>query len=153
MVRIERLENGRTRVTALANFHARIVGDLIVDEGHQERREFRLEAEVAGQTMAFSITAVEFAAMGWVLKRLGPQAIVYPGQQQQARAAIQWLSGQIRQERIFAHLGWRKHGPDWVYLHAGGALGVDGPVPGVQVRLPTALQSYCLLYTSDAADE
>ena len=145
MVRIERLENGRTRVTAVANFHAQIVGDRIVDEGHQERREFRLEAEVAGQALVFSVTAAEFAAMGWVLKRLGPQAIVYPGQQQQVRAAIQWLSGEIRQERIFAHLGWRKHGPDWVYLHAGGALGRDGAVPGVQVQLPTALQSYCLL--------
>src|ERR1022692_1623595 len=128
MVRIERLENGRTRVTAVANFHAQIVGDRVVDEGHQERREFRLEAEVAGQALVFSITAAEFAAMGWVLKRLGTQAIVYPGQQQQVRAAIQWLSGEIRQERIFAHLGWRKHGPDWVYLHAGGALGRDGAV-------------------------
>ena len=67
------------------------------------------------------------------------------GQQHHARVAIQWLSGQIRQERIFAHLGWRKHGPHWMYLHAGGALGVDGPLPSVQVQLPATLQSYQLL--------
>ena len=43
------------------------------------------------------------------------------------RAAIQVLSGAIRQERMFAHLGWRQHGPNWVYLHATGAMGADGP--------------------------
>ena len=150
MVRIEPPEKGRAKVTALANFSARIVGDLIVDDGDQERREFRLEAEVAGQALTFSVSAVEFAGMGWVLKRLGPQAIVYPGQQHHARAAIQWLSGQIRQERIFAHLGWREHGPHWMYLHAGGALGVDGPLPSVQVQLPAALQSYQLLPSQNA---
>jgi hypothetical protein len=53
--------------------------------------------------------------MDWVLKHLGPQAIIYPGQQQHARAAIQWLSGPIRQERILSHLGWSKQGPDCVY--------------------------------------
>jgi hypothetical protein len=37
------------------------------------------------------------------------------------------LSGTIRQEQIFAHLGWRKHGTQWVYLHAWGALGANGP--------------------------
>ena len=82
--------------------------------------------------------------MGWVLNKLGPQAIIYPGQQQHARAAFQWLSGEIRQEQVFAHLGWRRHGSHWVYLHAGGALGADGSQAGVQVQLPVALQSYQL---------
>ena len=67
--------------------------------------------------------------MNWVLHRLGPQAIVYPGQHQHARAAIQWFSGPIRQERIFTHLGWRKQGAQYVYLHAGGALGAADPSP------------------------
>jgi hypothetical protein len=116
-----------------------------VDDGDQERRQFRVEADVAGQTLAFRVAAVEFSGMGWVLKKLGPQAIVYPGQQYHARAAIQSLSGQIRRERIYAHLGWRRHGTQWVYLHAGGALGVEGPVAGVQAQLPAALQSYQLL--------
>jgi hypothetical protein len=152
MVRTEQMENGRKKITALANFHARIIGDLILDDGDQQRREFRMEAEVAGQTLAFSVSAFEFARMSWVLNKLGPQAIIYPGQQHHARAAIQCLSGQIRQERIFAHLGWRKHGPHWVYLHGGGALGVDGPLPSVQVQLPAALQSYHLLPSKNAAE-
>jgi hypothetical protein len=152
MVRTEQMEGGRKKITVLANFNARIAGDLIVDDGDQERREFRMEAEVAGRISAFSVSAFEFARMSWVLNKLGPQAIIYPGQQHHARAAIQCLSGQIRQERIFAHLGWRKHGSRWVYLHAGGALGVDGLLAGVQVQLPAALQSYHLLPSKNAAE-
>jgi hypothetical protein len=33
--------------------------------------------------------ASEFATMRWVMNRLGPTAIIYPGQQQHPRAAIQ----------------------------------------------------------------
>ena len=54
------------------------------------------------------------------------------------------VSGAIHQEHIYAHLGWRRHGSQWVYLHAGGALGVGGPVNGLQVQPPAALQHYQL---------
>jgi hypothetical protein len=150
IVHIERLQKGGSKVTTVTNFHARIVGDLILDDSDEERREFSIEAELAGQTLVFAVSAAEFGRMGWVLKKLGPQAIIYPGQQQHARAAIQWLSGQIKPERIFAHLGWRKHGPHWVYLHAGGALGADGPLSGVQVQLPDALKPYQLVPSKEA---
>jgi hypothetical protein len=93
----------------VANFTARIVRDLILDDGAEQRCEFAVEAELPGGKQGFVVSAAEFGRMGWVLKQLGPHAIIYPGQQQHARAAIQWLSGSIRQERIFAHLGWRKH--------------------------------------------
>jgi len=142
MVRVEQRENGQFKTTAVANFHARIVRDVLVSDGQEEKREFGVEAELGGQRIAFSVSAVEFSRMGWVLNKLGPQAIIYPGQQQHARAAIQWLSGEIRQDHILAHLGWRKHGEHWVYLHAGGALGAGGMLSGVQVQVPVALQSY-----------
>ncbi|HXP85101.1 MAG TPA: hypothetical protein VN841_10295 [Bryobacteraceae bacterium] len=142
MVRAERTTNGRFKSTAVANFKARIVRDIIVDDGETERRDFGIEAELDGRTLSFTLSAAEFGRMGWVLSTLGPQAIIYPGQQQHARAAIQWLSGLVRQERIFSHLGWRKHGPHWVYLHAAGALGAEGPVSDLQVQLPAALQHY-----------
>ena len=152
MVRREQLANGRARCTTVANFTARIVSDIVLDDGTEERREFGMEAELAGRRVAFVVSAAEFARMGWVLSRLGPQAIVFPGQQQHARAAIQYISGAIQQERIFAHLGWRKHGGQWVYLHAGGALGADGPVDGLQVHLPAALQHYHLRWASSAVE-
>jgi hypothetical protein len=142
MVRCERLDNGRRKVTAVANFTARIVGDLVLDDEAELRREFAVEAELGGQRISFSVSAAEFGRMGWVLNKLGPQAILYPGQQQHARAAIQWLSGAIRQERIFTHLGWRRQDPDWVYLQAGGAVGAQGLRCDVRVQLPAALEHY-----------
>src|SRR5438552_182292 len=149
MVRREQLADGRWKCTAVANFSARIVSDIILDDGEQQRRHFGVEAEVAGRRLAFAVPAAEFGRMGWVPKQLGPQAILYPGQQQHARAAIQMLSGEIRQERIFAHLGWRQQGPDWVYLHAGGAVGAAGPCADLQVQLPAALQQYRLPLPKD----
>jgi hypothetical protein len=140
------------RHTPLANFTARIVGDILRDDGEQERREFGMGADIRGCKVAFPISAVEFGRMNWVLRRLGPQAIVYPGQQQHARAAIQWFSGPIRQERIFTHLGWRKQGTEYMYLHAGGALGADGPLSGVEVQLPSTLQLYQMRPPGDSSE-
>jgi hypothetical protein len=142
MVRREQLENGRGKFTAVANFSARIVRDIVLDDDTGQSRKFGMEAELGGRRLAFVVPAVEFGRMGWVLRELGPQAIIYPGQQQHARAAIQWLSGSIQQERIFTHLGWRKRDGQWVYLHAGGALGAQGPRGDLRVELPAALQHY-----------
>ena len=123
MVRREELGNGRVKFTPIANFSARIVQDIVCDDDAEQQRDFCLEAELAGQRVAFVVPAAEFNRMNWVLRQLGPQAIIYPGQQQHARAAIQSLSGPIRQERVFTHLGWTKPGPHWVYLQAGGPVG------------------------------
>src|SRR5579871_2814116 len=133
------------RATALTNFDARIVSDFVLDDGERERREFGVEADLGGRKIAFVLSAAEFARMDWPLNRLGPRAIIYPGQKQHARAAIQWLSREIRQEHIYTHLGWRKHGPHWVYLHAAGALGPDGLQTGLQVQVPAALECYQVL--------
>jgi len=152
MVRQEKLQGGRLKITPVANFHACIVCDILIDDGEQERREFGIEAVVGETRLAFFVSAAEFGRMSWVASRLGPQAILYPGQQQHARAAIQWLSGQVRQERIFSYTGWKKHGTQWMYLHAGGALGADGLIPGIQVRLPDALQAFEIGLPQDSDD-
>src|ERR1035441_350516 len=144
MVRQERLADGRHRLIPVANFRACIVSDIILDDGVEQQRHCGVEAELDGQKVVFTVPAVEFGRMGWVLPRLGPRAIIYPGQTQHARAAIQELSGPIRQERIFSHLGWRKPDLDWVYLHAGGALGAAGLRSDWQVQLPAPLQDYRL---------
>jgi hypothetical protein len=142
IVRVEQHESGRIKTMQIANFNARIVRDLILDDGEAQRRHFGVEAELGGRTVAFSVSAIGFSRMGWVLHKLGPEAIIYPGQQQHARAAIQWLSGEIPQEHVFSHLGWRKHGQRWVYLHAGSAQGVDGIFSGFAGRVPEVLQCY-----------
>jgi len=150
MVRVEQLKNGHGKSTSIANFTARIVTDIIRDDGEEESRDFGVEADLCGRKLVFAVRASEFSRMGWVLQKLGPQAVIYPGQQQHARAAIQMLSGTIRQERVFAHLGWRKHGPHRVYLHAPVAIGADVPVSGLQVHLPADLRHYQLRRPEDA---
>jgi hypothetical protein len=149
MVRREPLANGRFKIIPLANFSARIVRDLVFDDGEHRRRAFVVEAELDGRRIEFPVSASEFGRMGWILDKLGPHAILYPGQQQHARAAIQYLSSPVRQERIFARMGWLKHGSDWVYLHAAGALGAAGPLTGLELQLPTTLRHYRLAWPED----
>jgi hypothetical protein len=151
MVRCEQLANGRRKVTAVANFTARIVRDLVLDEDAEAGREFGVEAKLGGQRLSFSVSATEFGRMGWVPNKLGPQAIIYPGQQQHARAAIQWLSGVVRQERIFTHTGWHREGTDWVYLQGGGAVGPEGLRCEAQVQLPAALKYFQMRPPADPA--
>ena len=143
MVRYQRLPNGVLKITPLTNFHARIVQDAVLDDGERQQREFGIEAALGGATVRFSVSAAEFGRMGWVLSQLGSQAIIY-GQHQHARAVIQSLSGAIGQKRISTHSGWRQEGFQWICLHSGGAIGSEGPVSGIEVQMPTALQAYHL---------
>ena len=42
--------------------------------------------------------------------------------------AIKTLSGNVSTGRIYGHIGWRLINEEWVYLHAGGAIGANGLV-------------------------
>src|SRR5438874_785271 len=53
--------------------------------------------------------------------------------------ALQMLSSDVRRETVYAHTGWRDVGGRWVYLHAGGAIGADGPSARLRVALPPHL--------------
>jgi len=145
---VRRIElNGRTRTVPIANFVARIVRDVVVDDGADQIREFEIVVETPTGKLCFQISAGEFSRMNWVLDRLGPQAIIYPGQHQHARAAIQCLSGNVQQQHTYSHLGWRWQGAGWIYLHTGGAIGTNAIKVGV--RLPAALEGYGLELPSD----
>jgi hypothetical protein len=53
------------------------------------------------------------------------------------------IKGWMRSDRqIYTHTGWRIVDGRWLYLHAGGAIGVGGTIGGVNVRLPSALNRY-----------
>src|ERR1700693_2022795 len=60
MVRVEQLPSGARKCTPIANFTARIVTDMIRDDGEEQRRDFRVEAEVDGQRLVFDVAAAEF---------------------------------------------------------------------------------------------
>jgi hypothetical protein len=130
----------------LANFQARITADIAEDDGAELRHFLELEAELNGHLSRFIIPVVQFKAMGWVTEQLGAKAVVFPGfgLQDHLRAAIQLLSSEVVQRQIYSHTGWRKLGEEWVYLHAGGAIGQSGLVPDVTVHLPDALAGFRL---------
>jgi hypothetical protein len=67
--------------TPLTNFTAKIIGDVIIDDGTDEKpRHFELEAVFNGRTHRFSIPAAQFSGLGWVPEHLGAQALVFPRQ-------------------------------------------------------------------------
>jgi hypothetical protein len=130
----------------LTNFCALIATDILDDDGAEIRRRFEMEARLNGWCRRFTVTADAFAGLGWVTEQLGARAIVYPGLglRDHARAAMQVLSGEVPERHVYSHTGWRQLPDGWAYLHGGGAIGVDGPVMGVEVALPDALAGVAL---------
>jgi hypothetical protein len=84
--------------------------------------------------------------MAWPVEHLGANAILHPGFsiKDHTRAAIQRLSGEVPQRTVFSHTGWRELGGRWMYLHAGGAIGPEGAVAGVETSLLGDLARFVL---------
>jgi hypothetical protein len=82
-----------------------------------------------------------------VTRELGADACITPGPQirQHLANAIKSMERDGRETgTIYAHLGWRKIEGRWFYLHAGGAIGADGPVGGIRVELEGELSGFAL---------
>lgn len=137
-------EGSRTALP-LANFNARVIEDIQFDDGRETQRAFRIEAMVAGAKTPdiITVSAAQFALMRWPTENLGAGAIIYPGQAEHTRTAIQMLSRKTSSRRMFQHTGWREIGGEQCYLHAGGAIGSRGSKP-VETQLPDALRHYDL---------
>lgn len=137
--------------TLLTNFTATIVGETLEDDGVEARRFYEIHARVVNgdAPVVFEIAASDFRTLSWVDANLGAKAVVYPRQGEHAATAIKELSGgadgKVPRHVIYVHTGWRR-GDDgtWAYLHAGGAIGPNGPVSSIRVRLPEALGRYSL---------
>ena len=131
--------------TLLANFTARIVRETLLDDGIEKTRIYDIEAYVGNATTSVQIPADQFNRMTWPSKYLGAQAIV--SAQYNAlphlRFAIQSASGDVPCHHVYRHTGWvntSEHGP--IYLHAKGAIGMQGDVPGVEVQLEGEMALY-----------
>lgn len=127
----------------LTNFGAEIVADVIEDDGTETKRAFEVEAKLSGRPSRFLVPADEFAAMKWPMVHLGAKAVIYPRRADHARCAVQMLSPQPIERRIFTHTGWREIDGEMCYLHGGGAIGATS-VKEVEVRLPESLQAAVL---------
>lgn len=143
--RIKVAKDGTETMIPITNFTARITANIGEDDGVEVKRFFGIEAQLAYKPYKLIVPASKFGGMEWALEELGPTAIVYPNQKEWARAAIQSFSNRVIERRIYTHTGWRKVGSEMVYLHGGGAIGANGAVPDVDVRLSGALAHYSLL--------
>lgn len=149
---LKRSPEGVITVVPLANFCARIRKNVIVDFGDDfdntmryEVVAFRQDGEKRREIGATTVRADQYASMSWVAQ-LGPQALVYPGfgTQDHLRCAIQALSIEdgIDEDRVYPHLGWRRIDGESIYLHAGGAIGGNGPIDSVDVEVKGKLSAY-----------
>lgn len=137
-------EEGKTVEITLTNFTARIVRDVIEDDGVETRRTFEIEARLNGAAHLFDVPGSAFQGMAWVTEKMGAEAFIAPGlgAKDHARAAIQRLSGRIPKRHVYTHTGWCEIAGQWIYLHGQGAIGADGVVPDVGVSLTGALAGY-----------
>lgn len=140
-----RQAEGSTVPVQLTNFTARIVTEIRADDGVEEELSFEIEATLHDRQKRFLVPANKFASMNWPIEQLGAGAVIFPGfARDHARTAIQLLSGDIPQRRVFSYLGWREFEDEWVYLHATGGIGPGGPRSEIEVALPDALRHYDL---------
>jgi hypothetical protein len=134
----------------ISNYRAAVIANTQLDDGVETKREFEIEAELMGRLSRFTVSASAFPRMDWPIEQLGAAAMIYPNQREYARAAIQSSSLSAEERCIYTYTGWRKLKGHWVFLHAGGAIGADGPVAGVNVRLSGAIGRFDLCQPTGA---
>ena len=121
----------------LCNFAAQIVGEEVRDDGAEQKTMLAVEGTLkTGRILPRrTIPAERFQGMGWVVTEWGAGAVISAGQaiKDRLREAVQVLSDGFPRRVIFTHIGWREIDGRWCYLHAGGAIGADGPASDVEV--------------------
>lgn len=121
----------------LCNFDARIVGEVMRDDGASVESYFVVEgARSNGVSLGKAEVAFsDFAPLAWVTRAWGNLACIEAGvsNRDHLRAAIQQLSGEVPRRTIYGHTGWRSLDSEWRYLHGAGALCVDGNRSDIEV--------------------
>lgn len=133
---------GSDEPVVLANFTARIVGEIVVDDGVERSKRLEIAWRARNRRGTFQLPAAEFQGLQWPMQEIGAGAIIAPGatRRDHLRAAIQYLSGDIPLRYLYAQTGWREHNGHWAYLHNSGAIGATG----VATELRNGLQHYDL---------
>jgi hypothetical protein len=142
---LEKVNKTGTQKIQLTNFTATITREVALDDGDSVQREFEISASGQGWKRRMLIPATEFNSVAqWATGKLGAGAIVYPKMAEEARAAIQELSRDVKAETIYTHTGWAALPGGYAYLHGAGAISGSGLVADVQVRLRGGLKRYSL---------
>jgi hypothetical protein len=129
----------------LANFTARIVADVAVDDGTgQFGRRFQVEADVGGRPHRFDVPADRFFSLNWVPDHLGATAVVFPEARGHFPVAVQMVSDDPVSRTVYAHTGWTEINGRGHYLTAGAVIARGGAVSDVEVSLGGLLGRFAL---------
>ena len=149
--RLTRSPSGDPIEQQLANFAARVVENVIRDDGETPTRTIEIAGTMNGRVLpAVSLSVEQFNRMDWPTRTWGTAALIHPGQgaKDHLRYAIQRLSHQgaekAPERTLFTHTGWRRIDGEWIYLSAGAVIGAGGVVPGVEVDLGELAELYRL---------
>ena len=99
------------------------------------------------------VTASAFHTMRWPAEIASLDLIVAAGSsvRDYLREGIELVSREVARRQghaviprrtVFVHTGWRPVAGKYVYLHAAGAIGADGPIADVQVHLNSHLRHF-----------
>ncbi len=131
LCRMTLMRDGGSFPSPLCNFDAKIVEEVCHDDGAERTMRLRIAVTLASgaELPTVEVSAAEFPRMDWPLSRCGSRAIVFAGQgaKDHLRAAIQLMSADAEHRVVYGHLGWRLIDGGWHFLHAGGAIGPNGP--------------------------
>jgi hypothetical protein len=149
-IRIKPVQGGEA-TERLTNFTARATEELVLDDGTDRRRFYRLTGQMADTAFpTIDVSATDFPKMDWVNERWGMKARIHAGSlvRDHVRSAIEHMSQDAVSRHVFQHTGWRVlDGGERVFLSGTGA--VDRP--GVEVELDRQLGRYSL--PAEATDE
>jgi len=141
----------------LTNFEIRIAEEIERTGNGVDERTFVLEGTMKGGTPLPQkrVTAREFQSMNWLLSHYGPSLIIESGRDDPklVRTAIQKRSAARKVTRLRLQNGWFPHDGQTVYVHAGGAIGGEGAVPGLSTDLPGRFSLYQLGLPATPEDE
>ena len=130
----------------LCNFKATIVREVVKDDGLVRQTYFDLHGSLASgaELECIQVPSAQFGGMSWVIDKWGARAIIAAGNaiKDHLRCAIQNVSGTPARCVVYTHIGWRNIDGHWLYLHAGGAIGAAGSVPGIEVDLADKLRMF-----------
>jgi hypothetical protein len=133
---------GEKDTKILTNFTARILADVLVDDGDGVERHHEVEAQLGDRIERFIIAAAELNKLAWVAEKLGGGAIVETGAKNHVGNAIRWFSTPIPERRMIGHIGWFEADGAHVYLDSAGV--VVGDKGAITANLPHALSRYRL---------
>ena len=141
----------------MANFVAKIVEDIVTDDGQTTERRYRVSGMLTKDGSRLPIVEVpadSFKSLSWIDKLWGHDAFIYNGigrgVEDQFITSMRRESTNALRKVVYTHAGWREINGKMEFLTSAGALGnpdilvelddslklysIPAPVPGVDVK-------------------